>query len=136
MVALARFERLALSGATWIDRQLLAGEPLVARGSCGAEVRNAMERRIDYLAGEGACAAASPARRLFAQSARHLAAPGAGQRGREDQRRQRTAVIQICVSLRKQLTKGAVLGSFRMVHHDESRAPRIENKAAKRSMIA
>ncbi len=46
-------EQAAASGATWIDRQLLAREPLVASGSFGAEVRDAMERRIDYLAGAG-----------------------------------------------------------------------------------
>jgi hypothetical protein len=46
-------EQAAAPGATWIDRQLLAREPLVASGSFGAEVRDAMERRIDYLAGAG-----------------------------------------------------------------------------------
>jgi type IV secretory pathway VirD2 relaxase len=41
-------------GATWLDRQLLAREPAVAGGGgFGAEVRDAMERRVDHLAGEG-----------------------------------------------------------------------------------
>ena len=40
-------------GATWIDRQLLARDSIVASSGYGAEVREAMERRVDYLAGEG-----------------------------------------------------------------------------------
>lgn len=46
-------EQAGAPGATWIDGQLLAREPLVASGSFGAEVRDAMERRIDYLVGAG-----------------------------------------------------------------------------------
>jgi hypothetical protein len=46
-------EQVRAPGSTWIDRQLLAREPLVPGGSFGADVRDAMERRIDYLAGEG-----------------------------------------------------------------------------------
>lgn len=46
-------EQVMAPGATWIDRQLLAREG--ARGSAGfgAEVREAMDRRVEYLAGEG-----------------------------------------------------------------------------------
>ena len=40
-------------GATWIDRQLLARDSIVASGGFGSEVREAMDRRVDYLAGEG-----------------------------------------------------------------------------------
>jgi Protein of unknown function (DUF3363) len=40
-------------GATWLDRQLLAREPAAGGGGFGAEVRDAMERRVDYLASEG-----------------------------------------------------------------------------------
>jgi type IV secretory pathway VirD2 relaxase len=40
-------------GATWIDRQLLAREPVATGSGFGAEVRDAMERRIEHLAGEG-----------------------------------------------------------------------------------
>ena len=40
-------------GATWIDRQLLARDSDVASAGFGSEVREAMERRVDYLAGEG-----------------------------------------------------------------------------------
>src|SRR6478736_9434580 len=46
-------EQVAAPGATWVDRQLLTREPLVANGGFGLEVREAMERRIDYFAGEG-----------------------------------------------------------------------------------
>lgn len=40
-------------GATWLDRQLLAKESMVAQSGFGAEVRDAMERRFDHLAEEG-----------------------------------------------------------------------------------
>jgi len=40
-------------GATWIDRQLLAREPAAGGLGFGAEVRDAMDRRVEYLAGEG-----------------------------------------------------------------------------------
>lgn len=40
-------------GATWVDRQLLAREPVVTGSGFGAELRDAMERRIEHLAGEG-----------------------------------------------------------------------------------
>ncbi|MBT1512882.1 DUF3363 domain-containing protein [Bradyrhizobium sp. SRL28] len=40
-------------GATWIDRQLLTRDSIVASGGFGSEVREAMDRRVDYLAGEG-----------------------------------------------------------------------------------
>jgi hypothetical protein len=44
--------QITAQGATWIDRQLLAREPAAIGGGFGAEVRDAMERRIDHLAGE------------------------------------------------------------------------------------
>ena len=40
-------------GATWLDRQLLAREPVAMGGGFGAEVRDAMDLRIQHLAGEG-----------------------------------------------------------------------------------
>ena len=40
-------------GATWIDRQLLAREPATGGGGFGAEVREAMDRRVDHLIKEG-----------------------------------------------------------------------------------
>ena len=40
-------------GATWIDRQLLARDSIVASSGFGSEVREAIDRRVDYLAGEG-----------------------------------------------------------------------------------
>ena len=40
-------------GATWIDRQLLAREPANSGGGFGAEVREAMERRVEFLIEEG-----------------------------------------------------------------------------------
>ena len=40
-------------GATWIDRQLLAKEVALSGNGFGAEVRQAMDRRIEHLADEG-----------------------------------------------------------------------------------
>ena len=40
-------------GATWLDRQLVAREPTATGAGFGAEVRAAMDARIDHLAGEG-----------------------------------------------------------------------------------
>jgi type IV secretory pathway VirD2 relaxase len=40
-------------GATWIDRQLLARDTTVASSGFGSDVHEAMDRRVDYLAGEG-----------------------------------------------------------------------------------
>jgi type IV secretory pathway VirD2 relaxase len=45
--------QVTASGATWIDRQLLAREPANSGGGFGAEVREAMERRVDHLVEEG-----------------------------------------------------------------------------------
>jgi type IV secretory pathway VirD2 relaxase len=45
--------QMSTPGATWIDRQLLAREPAISGGGFGADVREAMERRVDYLVEEG-----------------------------------------------------------------------------------
>jgi type IV secretory pathway VirD2 relaxase len=45
--------QVSASGATWLDRQLLAGEPASSGNAFGGEVRTAMERRVDHLVGEG-----------------------------------------------------------------------------------
>jgi hypothetical protein len=45
--------QITASGATWIDRQLLAREPATGGGGFGAEVREAMDRRVDHLVEEG-----------------------------------------------------------------------------------
>jgi type IV secretory pathway VirD2 relaxase len=41
--------QVTASGATWIDRQLLAREPAISGSGFGAEVRDAMDRRADHL---------------------------------------------------------------------------------------
>jgi type IV secretory pathway VirD2 relaxase len=46
-------QQTTASGATWLDRQLLAREPVVMGGGFGMEVRDAMDRRVAHLAGEG-----------------------------------------------------------------------------------
>ncbi|WP_288048236.1 VirD2 family relaxase/mobilization nuclease [Acidiphilium sp.] len=45
--------QITASGATWIDRQLLSREPATGGGGFGAELREAMERRVDHLVEEG-----------------------------------------------------------------------------------
>jgi type IV secretory pathway VirD2 relaxase len=45
--------QVGANGATWLDRQLLAHEPTAGGRGFGAEVRDAMEHRIDHLAGGG-----------------------------------------------------------------------------------
>src|SRR4029450_4331162 len=46
-------EQTTASGATWLDRQLLARETTTSSNAFGAEVREAMERRVDHLVEEG-----------------------------------------------------------------------------------
>ena len=47
-------QQITAPGATWLDRQLLAREPAVTgSGGFGTEVREAMDRRVEHLAGEG-----------------------------------------------------------------------------------
>src|SRR6516162_5035091 len=46
-------QQITAPGATWLDRQLLAREPVAIGAGFGAEVRHAMERRVEYLAEEG-----------------------------------------------------------------------------------
>ncbi|MGE0566212.1 MAG: relaxase/mobilization nuclease domain-containing protein, partial [Pseudolabrys sp.] len=45
--------QVTATGATWLDRQLLAKDPPLSGGGFGAEVRDAMKARIDHLAAEG-----------------------------------------------------------------------------------
>ena len=47
-------QQVAAEGATWLDRRLVAREPSVlSRAGFGAEVRAALDRRIDALAERG-----------------------------------------------------------------------------------
>ncbi|MGV7215369.1 relaxase/mobilization nuclease domain-containing protein [Bradyrhizobium sp. UFLA05-112] len=47
-------QQVASEGATWLDRRLVAREPVdLARGGFGAEVRSALDRRIDALVEQG-----------------------------------------------------------------------------------
>jgi type IV secretory pathway VirD2 relaxase len=41
--------QISAAGATWLDRQLLAKESALSTGGFGAELRQAMDRRIDHL---------------------------------------------------------------------------------------
>lgn len=47
-------QQITASGATWLDRQNIAREPVaLSDGGFGAEVRQAMDRRADYLVEQG-----------------------------------------------------------------------------------
>ncbi|UVO30269.1 DUF3363 domain-containing protein [Bradyrhizobium arachidis] len=46
-------EQVTAKGATWLDRQLLAKNPPLSGGGFGAEVRSAMDARLDHLVGQG-----------------------------------------------------------------------------------
>ena len=46
-------QQVTASGATWLDRQLLAKESTISAGGFGAEVLAAMDQRIDHLVREG-----------------------------------------------------------------------------------
>ena len=45
--------QITAPGATWIDRNLLAKDSSLSGGGFGAEVREVMDRRVDYLIEEG-----------------------------------------------------------------------------------
>jgi Protein of unknown function (DUF3363) len=45
--------QVSAPGSTWIDRQLLTRQPALSTGGFGAEVRDAMGRRIDHLVEQG-----------------------------------------------------------------------------------
>jgi type IV secretory pathway VirD2 relaxase len=46
-------EQISAAGATWLDRQLLTKDATFSGNGFGAEVQEAMDRRIEHLAGEG-----------------------------------------------------------------------------------
>ena len=46
-------EQVVASGSTWLDRQLLTKDAPLSGGGFGAEVREAMEARVDHLIGQG-----------------------------------------------------------------------------------
>jgi len=49
-------QQAVVSGATWLDRQLVTREPPPIGGGFGAEVRQAMDRRVDHLIEQGLAA--------------------------------------------------------------------------------
>ena len=75
--------QVTASGATWLDRQLLAKDPPLSGGGFGAEVRDAMEARVDHLAEEGLARRQGQRVDLRARSPRHPASAGIGGRGGE-----------------------------------------------------
>ena len=76
------------SGATWIDRQLVAREPAsLGGGGFGAEVQAAMTARTNHLIAAGAGAAAGATDHLRPQPSRHAAPARTRSRRREARRR-------------------------------------------------
>ncbi len=66
--------QVTASGATWLDRQLIAREPAsLGGGGFGAEVRNAMTARADHLIEQGLARRQGQQSHLRPQSARHPA---------------------------------------------------------------
>ena len=59
--------QVTATGATWLDRQAIAREPATLGSGFGAEVQDAIERRIDHLAGQG-LAERRAGRIIFARS--------------------------------------------------------------------
>lgn len=45
--------QITAPGATWVDRQLLARDPAISGAGFGAELRDAMDRRVEYLIDQG-----------------------------------------------------------------------------------
>jgi type IV secretory pathway VirD2 relaxase len=50
---LALGQQVTAPGATWLDRQLVAREPIATAGGFGQEIRDAMRARAEHLADEG-----------------------------------------------------------------------------------
>jgi type IV secretory pathway VirD2 relaxase len=46
-------QQVTAPGATWLDRQLVAREPVATGGGFGRDIRDAMGARADHLVGEG-----------------------------------------------------------------------------------
>jgi len=46
-------DQVGAPGATWLDRQLVAREPVATAGGFGQDIRSAIEARAEHLAGEG-----------------------------------------------------------------------------------
>ncbi len=46
-------QQITANGATWLDRQAIAREPVPLGGGFGAEVRDALDRRAEHLIGQG-----------------------------------------------------------------------------------
>ena len=58
--------QISASGATWIDRQLLARQPATSGNAFGVEVREAMDRHVNHLV-EGGLARRQGQRVVFAR---------------------------------------------------------------------
>ncbi|TQX89476.1 DUF3363 domain-containing protein [Rhizobium sp. rho-13.1] len=46
-------QQITAAGATWLDRQAIAREPVELGGGFGTEVRDALDRRAEHLIGQG-----------------------------------------------------------------------------------
>jgi Protein of unknown function (DUF3363) len=79
------------SGATWLDKQLVARSPeMIASRELGAEVEVALRSRRQWLLEEGLCARAGRTDRLRAQSASSAAAAGTSRSQRARHARDRS----------------------------------------------
>ncbi len=90
---LAIEDQVTASGATWLDRQAVARDPVaLGQAGFGAEVREAMDRRADQLIEQGLAERQARGIVFASRPDRHASAPGGGGAGRAARRRDRPAV--------------------------------------------
>ena len=85
-------QQITATGATWLDRQAIAREPVaLGGGGFGAEVREALDRRAEHLIGQGLAERQKPRRQLQPQPDRDAAPARAGRRRRQSSRQRAAA---------------------------------------------
>ena len=121
--------QITAPGATWLDRQNIAREPVaLSEGGFGAEVRHAMDGAPTIWSSR-ASPTAWPARHLQPQPDREAAQPRAGGAGRKARRRDRPALQsrrqrRIC----RRFLPPALHARLRPLRHDRRR-PRLPARA-------
>ena len=90
---LAIEDQVTASGATWLDRQAVARDPVaLGQAGFGAEVREAMDRRADQLIEQGLAERQARGIVFASRPDRNASTAGGGGAGRAARRRNRPAV--------------------------------------------
>ena len=90
---LAIEDQVTASGATWLDRQAVARDPVaLGQAGFGAEVREAMDRRADQLIEQGLAERQARGIVFASRPDRNASTAGGGGAGRAARRRDRPAV--------------------------------------------